>query len=139
MVQPFAKEHRDAGKPIFLCMEEMQSSHWAVPVIASEYSTNGEEWKRIPESIAVKGSRFALVIKSLEETSFELPLYRTRVAIGLNQGRLGSRYINGRVDKACLEVTAAAEQTNEEDDRALPIGLVAELADPYAVFLRGIR
>jgi hypothetical protein len=120
-------------------MEEMPSSHWAVPVVAAEYSTDGEDWAEIPAPIAVKGSRFALVIKSLEKTSFALPLNRTRVAVGLSRGKLGSRYVNGRVDKACLEVTAVAERTNEEDDRELAISLVAELTRPYAVFLRGVR
>jgi hypothetical protein len=38
------------------------------------------------------------------------------------------------VDKACLEVIA--EQTEVQDIESIPISLVAELVDPYAVFLR---
>lgn len=138
MVQPFAKQNADAGNPIFLCMEEMKSSHWAVPVVAAQYSADGERWADIPDGINVKGSRFALVIASLDEEHFDLPLEQTRVAVGMNRGRLGSRYVSGRVDKACLEVAAAAEQ-NEPEQRLLPISLVARLRDPYAVFLRGSR
>lgn len=54
-------------------------------------------------------------------------------------GRLGSRYIRGRVDKACLEVLDVPEMSNEDQPNELKIGLVAELRKPYSVFLRGQR
>lgn len=140
MVQPFAEEHVRRHSPIYLCMEEMESSHWGEPVIAAQYSITGEDWKDIPEPIHVKGSRYALTIASLDQQQFELPLAQTRVAVGLNRGRNGARYIKGRVDKACLDVMDEPEQLNEEDVvRHRPISLVARLIEPYAVFLRGAR
>jgi hypothetical protein len=54
-------------------------------------------------------------------------------------GRLGSRYIQGRVDKACLEVLEQPEINNDAPAREIQIGLVARLLNPYAVFLRGQR
>jgi hypothetical protein len=82
------------------------------------------------------GSRFALVIKGLRKEEHLLPLNQTRVAVGNNQGRLGSRYLLGQVDKACLEVTEHPEQINAGEKKEVQISLVAELASPYAVFLR---
>lgn len=138
MVQPFAQTFAEKGEPIHLVMEEMNSRHFAEPLCAAEYSVDGRDWREIPEPIQVRGSRFALLIRNLRKTSLELPLTQTQVAVGPNTGRLGSRYLLGQVDKACLEVTAEAERTNE----LVPprqIGLVADLIEPYAVFLRNYR
>ena len=81
------------------------------------------------------GSRYALVLKSLEPTDFELSLGHTKVGIGLQEGRPGVEYIQGRVDKACLELTPGA-LVPPADDRVLKIGLAAALDAPYAVLLR---
>ena len=139
MVQPFAKTFALRGRTIHLCMEQMESNHFAEPLCAAEYSADGVTWKEIPETIEVRGSRYALVIDKLHEERFTLPLDQTRVPVGPSTGRLGSRYIKGRVDKACLEVLDAPELTNDVDPREIEINLVATLQDPYAVFLRGQR
>lgn len=138
MVQPFARSFAERHEPIYLCMEEMNSSHFGQGV-AAEYSVDGATWREIPETIEVRGSRYALVIGDLREQRFTLPLNQTRVPVGPSIGRLGSRYVKGRVDKACLEVLNAPELTNDSDARDVEIHLVAELQDPYAVFLRGQR
>jgi len=137
MVQPFAKSFAERGRTIHLCMEEMTSNHFGEGV-AREYSVDGLTWKEIPETIEVRGSRYALVIDGLHEERFSLPLDQTRVPVGPSTGRLGSRYIQGRVDKACLEVLETPELVNEPA-RNIDINLVANLVDPYAVFLRGER
>lgn len=140
MVQPFAKEFEAAGKPIHLCMEAMDSKHFAEPLCADEFSVDGIKWEKIPKTIEVRGSRYALVIDEIFENDFKLPLNRTRVPVGPNAGRLGSRYINGRVDKACLEVLGAPELVNRDEPVSeRQISLVAELKAPYAVFLRNYR
>lgn len=138
MVQPFAKTFAQKGHTIHLCMEEMNSNHFGEGV-ARQYSVDGITWRDIPETIEVRGSRYALVIEDLHEQRFTLPLDQTRVPVGPSTGRLGSRYIKGRVDKACLEVLDAPELSNEADPRTIDIDLVATLKDPYAVFLRGER
>ena len=83
----------------------------------------------------MRGSRYALVLKSLELTDFDLSLGHTKVGIGMQEGRPGVEYIQGRVDKACLELTPNA-QVPAADDRVLKIGLAAKLEEPYAVLLR---
>jgi hypothetical protein len=139
MVQPFAQSFAERGHTIHLCMEEMESNHFAEPLCAAEYSINGVAWEVIPETIQVRGSKYALVIDQLHSEAFTLPLDQTRVPVGPSMGRLGSRYVKGRVDKACLEVLEHAEINNEVPARDISIGLVARLIEPYAVFLRGQR
>lgn len=139
MVQPFAKSFAQRGQTIHLCMEKITSNHFADPACAAEYSVDGVTWREIPETVEVRGSRYALVIDQLHEEHFALPLDQTQVPVGPSTGRLGSRYVRGRVDKACLEVLATPGQTNGADPREIEINLVATLKDPYAVFLRGQR
>lgn len=135
MVQPFAKQVQNRGEPIYLCMQEMTSNHFAEPVRATKYSADGLQWTDIPGAVNVLGSRFALVLKSLRAEEHTLPLDQTKVAVGPNLGRVGSQYIKGRVDKACLEVTDEPVRSNYPPVN-IPIHLVAELAEPYAVFLK---
>lgn len=139
MVQPFAQAFADRGRTIHLCMEEMDSNHFAEPLCAAEFSADGINWQEIPEAIQVRGSKYALIIDQLHPDEFTLPLDQTRVPVGPSMGRLGSRYVKGRVDKACLEVLEEPELNNEATRRDIPIGLVARMLDPYAVFLRGQR
>jgi hypothetical protein len=135
MVQPFAREYERRGGVIFLCMQPMDSKHFAVPVRAEEFSVDGIKWQKIPDAINVLGSRYALAIKNLRREDFDLALARTKVAIGNSMGRVGSRYVAGRVDKACLEVTQEGV-TESRGEPSVHIGLVAEIVDPYAVFVR---
>ena len=139
MVQPFARDFAQRGGPILLVMEEMDSKHFAEPVCAAEYSYDGRYWNQIPDTIEVRGSRYALIIDNLRKQEFSLPLDQTRIPVGPSTGRLGSRYVSGRVDKACLEVLPEPIRTNRESTKERAISLVADLAEPYAVFLRNSR
>lgn len=136
MVQPFAKERVALGQKIYLCMQEINSHHYAEQVRAEFMSADGIEWLRIHKDINVLGSRFALAIKGLRQEEFELPLARTSVAVGNSKGRLGSAYIQGRADKACLELLENADIPPEPDEARVKINLVAELCEPYAVFVK---
>jgi hypothetical protein len=150
MVQPFAKAFEQRGKTIYLCMQEMDSKHFAEKVRADQCSVDGITWKDIPAPINVLGSRYALAIKSLRKEEFDLPLAQAQVAIGPSQGRTGDKYISGRVDKACFEIVAPAAKTvvpaveaiapaavkAVESNSTMKINLVAELIAPYAVYLR---
>lgn len=136
MVQPFAKSKAEQGQPIYLCMQEMQSNHFADPIRADQYSVDGVNWVDVPAPINVLGSRYALAIKGLRAEEFELPIARSRVALGASQGRFGHRYIQGRVDKACLILGEDLDRVPEPDEKIIGINLVAELCEPYAVFMR---
>lgn len=141
MVQPFAKSFEKKGGAIYLCMEEMESRHFAEPKRAEQSSADGLTWTDVPEAINVRGSRYALVIKDLRRETFDLPLANTKVAVGNQLGRTGNLYVSGRVDKACLEITVAGSEPSAADQeggvpKITRISLVARLEPPYAVFLR---
>lgn len=138
MVQPFAQSFANRG-PIHLVMEQMTSNHFAEPLAAAEYSIDNINWKKIPPTINVLGSRYALMIDKLQATDFMLPLHQTRVPVGPSSGRVGSKYISGRVDKACLELLENPVLLNDQPPVQKKISLVAELRAPYAVFLRNYR
>lgn len=129
MVQPFAAA---AVGPIVLAMHPMVSKHFAEPVRAEEYSEDGVKWAQVPAGINCVGSRYALLIDSLDEVEDSIDLAQTRVAIGPSMGKVGANYIQGRADKACLEVT----DTHYAESRPVKIGLRATLLKPFAVFLR---
>jgi hypothetical protein len=137
MVQPFAKKYEHQGGVIYLCMQPMASKHFAEQIAADEYSVDGLKWETIPKGVKVLGSRYALLIKCLRKEEFDLPLERTRVAIGNSVGLPGSKYIAGKVDKACLEIVDASTAIGTvEEKQPVHIGLVAELVKPYAVYVR---
>lgn len=135
-VQPFVSKLVGAGQEVYLCMHEMLSKHHADPVRAREYSEDGMTWKEVPSGINVRGSRYAMVLNSLDPTDFKLNLAETRVGIGMSTGRSGFDYIQGRVDKACLELSSTAAGGPTENDKLLPIRIAGRLAAPYAVLLR---
>lgn len=135
MVQPFVRNFEQKGQVILLCMEPMDSSHFAEPIRAEEYSVDGIKWQTIPKAINVLGSRYALAIRGLRKEEFELPLARTKVALGNSMGLNGDRYIAGRVDKACLEIAGDID-IPQPTGRKVHIGLVADIVQPYAVYVR---
>lgn len=134
MVQPFARTCSERGEVIYLCMQPMDSKHFAEPIRATEFSVDGMSWQTIHPKVNVVGSRYALVIEKLRREEFELPLNRTVVAIGNSRGKSGSQYVSGRVDKACLEVIDG--DNAEQPEAPVKIGWVAEICDPFAVYLR---
>lgn len=75
-------------------------------------------------------------LQSLEIQELALPLAATEVAVGPSQGRPGNRYIQGHADKACLEVVDVGQTVNLQGAHEIQISLVAEVVEPYAVFLR---
>lgn len=133
MVQPFAETLASRGSRLVLAMHSMESKHFADRIRARQYSANGLSWHDIPAAINALGSRYALWISSLEPVQLELPLGMTRVAWGPSAGRGGDRYVNGRVDKACLDYD---EHLQRDASPAMSIGLIADVVEPYAVFLR---
>jgi hypothetical protein len=136
MVQPFARDFEVRGEAIHLVMHPMVSNHFAVTARAEEMSTDGQDWKPIPAAINVLGSRYALAIAALQLVEFALPLSQTRVAVGNSRGRRGDEYIQGRVDKAVLEVVDEPTDCEAAYRPAEAIGLVAEVIEPFAVFVR---
>lgn len=132
-VQPFVKEVSSSGTSVRLLMQEITSHHYAEGR-AESYSANGVDWEKVPANINVLGSRYALVIESLEEVDIALALSDTKVGVGRLSGSSGSMYVKGRVDKACL-VYSPSGGVSTADER-ISLRLAARLAKPYAVLLK---
>ena len=132
IVQPFAAETARDGH-FRLVMEETHATHFAVDRVATEYSVDGVHWEEIPDQIAVRGSRYALIIDSLSWTDVKLQLGNMEVVLGPSSGRRGDAYISGLNDKACLKVT---ETRDDPDAETRKITLIATVREPYAVFVR---
>lgn len=101
---------------------------------ATEYSTNGNTWEKIPKTIRVTASKYALVLGQLVWDVSWLDLANFEVAVGPCEGTPLQDYFRGRVDKAC-----ARARSNEAPELASPrlrVELVGELLPPYAVFVR---
>ena len=130
-VRPYAVEQRDAGQVIRLVMEPVNSKHARTPNRASHFSVDNKTWEAIPQGIDVLGSKYALCITNLRETDQELPLGATKVAIGPSRGKVGAAYVQGQIDKACLEVVSEVTE-----GKVASIRLEADIVDPWAVFLR---
>lgn len=129
-VQPFVKETTASGTTVRLLMQEITSKHF-VEEAATEYSVDGKYYQPVPAGIKVLGSRYALVLSSLDEIDLTIPLSDTAVGVGACKGRAGDKYIRGRLDKACL-----VYQPTGAGAGAIHMRLAAELAKPYAVKLR---
>lgn len=133
MVRPFAEAHALSHQPILLCMEKVNSHHYAQPIRAEQCfpSPEGYDWADIPEAINVWGSRYALFIDNLRLDETTLHLGDTAVAVGRSVGRSGEAYIKGRVDKACLDILPT-----ESHGAPKTISLVANVIAPFAALLR---
>ena len=135
-VNPFVQEALERKNTIYLCMQEIESSHYEEPIRAESYSCDGINYKTIPREISVLGSRYAVAIKDLELEEFNLPLDKTIVSIGDCKGRRGDKYIKGRVDKACLTLVDDVNLTQSTDEVNIKVSLVAEVCEPFAVLLK---
>lgn len=131
-VQPFVREVTKGGTTVRLLMQEITSRHFAVGE-AQEYSPDGKNYYPVPKGVKVLGSRYALVLTSLDEINESVSLADTAVGIGRKIGVSGSQYIRGHVDKACLVYKPGTGTATGPD---IPLRLSAKMAEPFAVVLR---
>lgn len=132
-VQPFVKEQTAKGTTVRLLMQEITSRHYAKGS-AKEFSPDGKNYYPIPKGVNVLGSRYALVVSTLNPIEGVLFLSDTVVGIGNKEGLSGDQYIRGHVDKACLVYSPRSGLAERKAEIALCLS--AELAEPYAVVLR---
>lgn len=128
-VQPFCKN----VDKVYLLLTPTPSELYNDPKRSEEFSTDKLTWQPIEPGINVYGSRYALVIHNLQECDFEIDLYDYEIAIGDSKGKNLAEYLNGRVDKACA---IKKENTSSNNSKKIKIVMIAELVNPYAVFVR---
>jgi hypothetical protein len=136
MVQPFAKQVEANGEEVLIIMQKMNSKHTAPPEVAKEYSDDGVNWQPVPEGIEVRGSRFALVLDELRIEEFPIDLGELEVGVGPSRGRRADKYLMNQADKGCFLYMPRATPVAPEERILKPIGLVARVKAPYAVFVR---
>lgn len=133
-VQPFARMKIEQGSGLVLVMQSIISRHPDTSVFAKEYSKDGVTWEPIPDGVQVRGSRYALVLNEVSPGDLEIDLAQYRVGVGPSAGRVASDYVQGRVDKACLERIDSSVVGAEP--RIIKTEFAAKLKEPYAVVLR---
>jgi hypothetical protein len=133
-VQPFARMKIEEGSGLVLVMKSIISRHPDTSVFAREYSKDGVNWQSIPEGVRVRGSRYALVLDEVLPGDLEIDFAQYRVGVGPSAGRVASDYVQGRVDKACLERADSPPPGSEP--RIIKTEFMAKLKEPYAVVLR---
>jgi hypothetical protein len=136
MVQPFAREVEENGNQVLIVMQKMNSKHAAPPEIAQQYSDDGVNWQPVPKGIEVRGSRYALVLDELKIEEFGLNLGNLQVGVGPSRGRKADLYLSGQADKGCFLHTPEDTTIVQKEKVLTPIGLVARVKKPYAVFLK---
>lgn len=133
-VQPFAHMKIEQGLGLMLVMQPIDSRHPPTQAYANEYSSDGIHWEPIPEGIRVRGSRYALVLDEISAGDLNINLADYRVGVGPSAGKIASQYIQGRVDKGCLEHIQPG--SSEVEPKIITVGPSAHLQAPYAVVLR---
>ena len=133
-IKPFVRRALDQALRPMLVMAFTPSrfakadSEWA-----REMSVDNKVWTRIPASAYVKGSRYAIICRNFERVNMQIDLRAYEVAVGQKKGMQLSEYIRHRVDKACAFLV---REPHQEGAKGLGISYVADLVEPYAVFVR---
>ena len=127
-VQPFAEQ----GSPITVLMIRTVSDFLGSSTPAVAASRDGTSWEPIPRGVMTSG-RYALILRSLRETTEELDLGAYEVAIGPKIGTPLASYLRRRVDKACARLTPTPLVS---DRRSVVVR--ADLVAPFAVLLKTI-
>jgi hypothetical protein len=126
-VQPFAEQ----GSPVTVLMIRTVSDFLGSSTPAVAASRDGRSWESIPEGVTTSG-RYALILRSLRETTEQLDLGAYEVAVGPKEGALLTAYLRGRVDKACAGRAGSAGRRSAAGRPS------ADLVAPYAVVLKKI-
>ncbi len=134
-IQPFAKSVIAKKGSIYLCMERINSKADPDVIPATLFSVDGITYKPIPQGICVTGSRYAIVLDEIIPEEFEIPFSAYEVAYGKSKGRPAENYIQGHVDKACLEISLD-RLVDADIGVKKSVSYVAKLKDPYAVFVK---
>jgi len=134
-VQPFARRQAKKQGAIYLLMEPIVSHALPEVLPATEYSADGVNWQPIPQGVNVIGSRYALVLDEIRPGDLEIDTDSYAVGIGPSRGKHATDYIQGRVDKACLE-RAPVPRSAGPSGTVRVTKFTAKLLEPYAVLLR---
>lgn len=132
-VHGFAKEVSASGSSIKVLFAVTGSPFLGSHIPdAKENSEDNVLWRPIPSEIHITVSKYALVLKNLKESDFNLALNDYQVAVGPSRGKSLASYLRFRVDKALAQRTGSLSEVGPE----LKISFTADLVEPYALYLK---
>lgn len=129
-VQPFCNDNNK----IYLLLTPTSSELNNEPKRSNYFSIDNKTWESIDTNVNVYGSKYALVIKNLQKCDFDINLSDYEIAIGKSKGKNLTNYLNGRVDKACASERKKCNISTES--KKIKIVMIAELINPYSVFVK---
>ena len=134
-VQPFARLYAKRHGRIYLFMEPMDSQ--ANPAIepAREYSDDGVTWYPLPDGISVLGSKYALVLDTIQPRAVDIGIEQYVVGVGPSRGKNAAEYLQGRIDKGCFTRPSESWAPSALQLKR-SVKFSAQLLEPYAVLLR---
>ncbi len=141
-VLPFIEESKSRGIVPKLLMHVIQNRsrnryNPHVSQKAEYYSKNKEDdWQLIPQGISVIGSDYALVCRNLKKVNTTIDLSLYELANSKRRGDSLDNYIRNQIDKACAFLKTPFPRDYKKSDTIVEISYVADLVEPYAVFLK---
>lgn len=132
-LKPFLEAASSTREDVYALFMKTPSRFDGNTYECSEFSHDKSTWNRIPNSLSVIGSRYALVIDSLEIVDLRVSPSGYRIAVGPSKGKPLHEYLRGRVDKACATLFES-EPIICDDEPAYEVSLLGKVTD--AVFVR---
>jgi hypothetical protein len=98
-----------------------------------KYSIDDSAYAPLPQDVVLTGCKYAVVGKNIMEANCEVDLNKYEIATGDKEGKPLGEYIRYRVNKGCARLRKVYAN---ESPRFAKIAYVADMVEPYCVFLR---
>jgi len=135
----FVKQSLKYGKRPMMVMAYTPSKYFSSTTgRIKEYSIDRTRWIPLPEGVVLIGCKYAVIGEGLRQTQILIDLnsYAVwnggQVTLWGNPGRLLGDYLKGQVNKA----RAVLLPNSSKSPRYTQISYIAEIVEPYCVFLR---
>jgi hypothetical protein len=131
-VQEFCWIATKENEEVMLILSETKSAYGSKEEIrkVSEYSIDGKNWNKLPESIHLWNCKFAVTASKLRKVDQYIDLNEYVVVVKNGEVKLGE-YIRYRVNKAC-----AILKNQAHIPRLVKISYIATLVPPFCIFVR---
>jgi hypothetical protein len=136
IVRGFIEESKKSNRSVSLLFSQTASKYHPPHFRkVREYSEDSQTWHELPAGVHLWNCQYAIVGKELKELTASIRLADYVVGTGNFRGRPMSRYIRGRVSKACafLGTTPRHRKVRSGDTG---IQYHARVVSPYCVYVR---
>jgi hypothetical protein len=133
-VVPFGKKNHKNNNKTYVLISAIKKDYQKFVIKAKDYTINRVEWFDIPENINVLGSKYALVCSNIKPCSFDIDLNDYVIARGKHKNERFAEVYSTRLDSVCAHYNP--ENKKEINKKIVHIDYIAELTEPYGVFVR---